>query len=228
MIDALRPAYSSGVNASAMQAGSFVMDGRTRIWCWSDELYAIHGYRRGDVVPTLALVLSHKHPGDLPRIEALNAELFAHGGHVAIYHRIIDAQSHEHRVLTAGEAVLDDAGNLASVSGVMLDLTPTIQWETELAAREAVRGAMGTRGTIAKAEGILMGRLGIGSDDAFKALTSFSNNRNVKLAEVAHALVSLADSPAEAAALGAMIDELQRPPQRAGGRPRPCPPRTGQ
>jgi len=217
-------AYASGVNASVLPAGTFVLDGPTRCMSWSDELYAIHGYKRGEVVPTLALTLAHKHPGDLPRIEAVSAELFTHGGHVAIYHRIIDAQSHEHRVLTAGEAVLDDAGRLASVSGVMLDLTSTIQWETELAARDAVRRAMATRGTIAKAEGLLMGRLGIGSDEAFKLLTSFSNNRNVKLAGVAQALVSLADNPAEAPALGGMIDELrlrrQEPvPAAKAGRP---------
>jgi ANTAR domain/PAS fold len=202
-------AYVSGVGAAAMVAGTFVLDGKTRAMAWSDELYLIHGYRRGDVVPTLALTLAHKHPGDLPRIQAVNRELFTHGGHVAIYHRVIDAQSREHRVLTAGEAVLDQAGNLESVSGVMLDLTSTIQWETELAARDAVRGAMSTTGTIAKAEGILMGRLGIGSDEAFKILAGFSNNRNVKLAGVAQALVSLADSRAEADALGTLIHELQ-------------------
>lgn len=209
-------AYSSGVGSSAMMAGTFVLDGKSHTMSWSDELYTIHGYRRGDVVPTLALTLAHKHPGDLPRIEALNEELFAHGGHVAIYHRVIDAQSHEHRVLTAGEAVLDEAGNLESVSGVMLDLTATIQWETELASREAIRGAMGTRGTIAKAEGILMGRLGICSDEAFKILTTFSNNRNVKLADVAQALVSLAESPAEREAMGAYVRELKQARPRPG------------
>ena len=211
-------AYTSGVGSSAMLAGTFLLDGRSQTMSWSDELYLIHGYRRGDVVPTLALILAHKHPGDLPRIQALTEELFAHGGHAAIYHRIIDAQSREHRVLTAGEAVLDADGNLESVSGVMLDLTPTIQWETELAAREAIRGALGTRGTISKAEGILMGRLRIGSDEAFKILTTFSNNRNVKLAGVASALVSLADRPAEEKAMGALINELKQARPRPGSR----------
>ncbi|MDQ0754250.1 PAS and ANTAR domain-containing protein [Arthrobacter sp. B3I4] len=204
------PAYSSGLGSTAMTAGTFVLDGKSLLMSWSDELYVIHGYRRGEVVPTLALTLAHKHPGDLPRIQAVNEELFVHGGHVAIYHRVIDAHSHEHRVLTAGEAVLDEAGHLESVSGVMLDLTSTIQWETEMASREAIRGAMGTRGTIAKAEGILMGRLGIGSDDAFKILTTFSNNRNVKLAGVACALVALADSPAERQAMASLIHELKQ------------------
>jgi PAS domain S-box-containing protein len=200
--------YSSALGTSTLLAGTFVFDGRSRVMQWSDELYTIHGYRRGDVVPTMELTLAHKHPDDLPRVQAVSSELFAHGGHVAIYHRVIDARNNLHRVLTAGEAVLDEAGNLSSISGVMLDLTSTVQRETELAAREAVQGAVGTRSTIAKAAGILMGRLGIGSDEAFKLLATYSNNRNTKLAGIACTLVALADTPANGKALGAFIHEL--------------------
>jgi hypothetical protein len=202
--------YSRALGTSTLLAGTFVFDGQSRTMQWSDELYTIHGYRRGDVVPTMELTMAHKHPEDLPRIQAVNSELIAHGGHVAIYHRLIDARSHLHRVLTAGEAVLDEAGNLSSISGVMLDLTSTIQRETELAAREAVLGAVGTRGTISKAAGILMGRLGIGSDEAFKLLAGYSNNRNIKLATVAETLVALADTPADGKALGRFIHELSQ------------------
>jgi hypothetical protein len=202
--------YSSALGTSTLLAGTFVFDGQSRTMQWSDELYTIHGYRRGDVVPTMELTMAHKHPEDLPRIQAVNSELIAHGGHVAIYHRLIDARSHLHRVLTAGEAVLDEAGNLSSISGVMLDLTSTIQRETELAAREAVLGAVGTRGTISKAAGILMGRLGIGSDEAFKLLAGYSNNRNIKLATVAETLVALADTPADGKTLGRFIHELSQ------------------
>ncbi|GAP54310.1 hypothetical protein AHiyo6_08750 [Arthrobacter sp. Hiyo6] len=200
--------YSSTLGASPLTAGTFILDGTTRAMWWSDELYDIHGYHRGDVVPTLELTLAHKHRDDLPRIQAVNRELFAHGGHVAIYHRVIDAQSHEHRVLTAGEAVLDQAGKLLTVSGVMLDLTSTVHRETQLAAREAVQGALATRATIAKAEGILIGRLGIASEEAFKLLVTYSNNRNIKLAGVACALVTLADNPADLTPLGQFIQEL--------------------
>jgi len=67
---------------------------------------------------------------------------------------------------------------------------------------------VGTRSTIAKAAGILMGRLGIGSDEAFKLLATYSNNRNTKLAGIACTLVALADTPANGKALGAFIHEL--------------------
>jgi hypothetical protein len=212
--------YSSGLDASTILAGTFTMDGKTKVMLWSDEIYSIHGYRPGDIVPTLDLTLAHKHPEDLPRIQALNADLFAHGGRVAIYHRLIDAHSHEHTVLTAGEAVLDQAGRLSIVSGLMLDLTSTIHGETELDAREAVQGALGTRETIANAAGILIGRLGIGSAEAFELLVSYSNNRNIKLASVANGLVSLAGNPADFSAMGAFVKNLQETHQRHRPPPR--------
>ena len=33
-------------------------------WQWSDGVYAIHGFHRGEVVPTTALLLSHAHAAD--------------------------------------------------------------------------------------------------------------------------------------------------------------------
>lgn len=94
--------YSSALGASALLAGTFVFDVQAGTMEWSDELYAIHGYRRGDVVPTLKLLLAHKHPEDLARIQEISAEVYAHGGHVAVYHRVIDAALRERKVLTAG------------------------------------------------------------------------------------------------------------------------------
>ncbi len=188
-----RPLYVSRPGRGELLAGSFVLDGKTQAMEWSDEMYAIHGYERGEVVPTLALTLAHKHPEDLPRIQKVHEELFARGGHVAIYHRIIDANSREHKVLTAGEAFLDRAGHLRAVTGVMLDLTSTVHYETSAAAREAVQGAMGTRCLIAKAQGILMGRAAVSSAEAFKLMRVYSNNANLKLSDVAATLAALAD-----------------------------------
>jgi hypothetical protein len=33
---------------------------------WSDSVYRLYGYRPGQVVPSSALGLGHKHPDDLP------------------------------------------------------------------------------------------------------------------------------------------------------------------
>lgn len=44
--------------------GSFRLSLGTGRSEWSEGLYRIHGYTRGEVVPTTELVLAHKHPDD--------------------------------------------------------------------------------------------------------------------------------------------------------------------
>lgn len=83
---------------------------------------------------------------------------------------------------------------MTCMEGVMIDLTSTLQRETEQTAREAVKGATSTRSVIDQARGILMGQLKMGSEDAFQMLVSTSSHRNVKLVVVAAELVQLANS----------------------------------
>lgn len=139
--------------------------------------------------------------------------MLAVGGHVAVYHRIIDAHGREHKVLTAAEAFLDAGGQLRSVAGVTLDLTATVHEETVTAAQEAILGAMGTRCVITQAQGILMGRIGITSEEAFEILRIYSNNANIKLADVALTLVTLAEQAKDPAPLENYLQVL-----RTGGR----------
>ena len=44
--------------------GTFLVDFTRSQAHWSDGMFAIHGYVRGEVVPTLDLILAHKHPED--------------------------------------------------------------------------------------------------------------------------------------------------------------------
>jgi hypothetical protein len=143
---------------------------------WSDGMFELHGYQRGDVVPTLELLYSHKHPEDRPRCEEIVAQVCRTGGYFCMYHRIIDARGRTRRVLTSGDAIMNAEGIVTSIEGVMVDLTSS------------------TRSVIDQARGILMGQLGMGSEDAFQMLVSTSSHRNVKLVVVAAELVQLANS----------------------------------
>jgi hypothetical protein len=202
--------YSSALEAGDCTAGTFFIDAVTGVMTWSDELYRIHGYQRGEVVPTLELALAHKHPGDRAKLREMNAGLAQAGGHFASYHRLIDSHQREHRVLTTGEAVLDANGRLSSITGIMVDLTSTVRAETERAARDAVAGAVRARAVIERALGILMGRRGINADAAFSLLSVHSNHTNTKLAAIASQLVGLAENPHNAAALTTFIHDLLR------------------
>jgi PAS domain S-box-containing protein len=175
---------------------------------WSDGMFQLHGYARGEVVPTVELLFAHKHPEDRPRCEEIVAQVTATGGYFCMYHRIIDSRGRTRRVLTSGEAIMDHAGKVTAIEGVMIDLTSTLQRETEATARDAVAGATSTRSVIDQACGILMGQLKLGSDDAFQLLVSTSSHRNVKLVVVAAELVQLANTPAAGGYLDAAVKAI--------------------
>jgi hypothetical protein len=175
---------------------------------WSDGLFQLHGYERGEVVPTVELLLSHTHPDDRARAGGILAEVIRTGGRYCIYHRIIDSRSRVHRVLTSGEGA-DAEGNVTAVDGLMLDLTAIMRRETEQTAHDAVEGATATRTVIDQARGILMGRLLISSDAAFQLLAGYSSHRNRKICVVAADLLRLFDNPDGTEQLAAAVKAIQ-------------------
>ncbi|MBX7444828.1 PAS and ANTAR domain-containing protein [Arthrobacter sp. MAHUQ-56] len=183
---------------------------------WSDGMFRLHGYRRGEVVPTMELVFAHKHPEDRSKCEEIVAQVARTGGFFCMYHRIVDARGRTRRVLTSGEAMVDAERKATVLEGVMVDLTRTLQRETEQTAREAVAGATSTRTVIDQARGILMGQLKLGSEDAFQMLVSTSSHRNVKLVVVAAELVQLANSAEARRYLDRAVRAIQLHGQAAG------------
>ncbi|MDQ0731027.1 PAS and ANTAR domain-containing protein [Arthrobacter sp. B1I2] len=214
--------YSSALGDSESDAGTFKVDMKPGgpAFQWSDGMYRLHGYHRGEVVPTLELVFAHKHPDDRERCEEILAQVSQTGGYFCMYHRIVDARGRTRRVLTSGEAILGTNGSLAALEGVVVDLSRTLQRETEQTARKAVAGATATRTVIDQARGILMGQLKLGSDDAFQMLVSTSSHRNVKLVAVAAELVQLANCPESRIHLDRAVRAIQLHGRadRTGGR----------
>ncbi|MBD1538894.1 MULTISPECIES: PAS and ANTAR domain-containing protein [Pseudarthrobacter] len=200
--------YSSALGDNQCVAGTFHADVATGKLHWSDAMFQLHGYRRGEVVPTLELLFSHKHPEDRPKCEEIVAQVVRTGGYFCMYHRIIDAQGRTRRVLTTGDALVE-GGRVSALEGVMIDLTSTLQRETEQTARDAVIGATSTRTVIDQARGILMGQLNMGSEDAFQMLVSTSSHRNVKLVVVAAELVQLANSAESRKYLQAAVKAIE-------------------
>jgi PAS domain-containing protein len=86
------------------------------------------------------------------------------------------------------------------------------------AERDGLRRAMRTRAVIEQAKGVLMAQQGIDAEAAFDQLTAMSQHANIRLAELAAALVGrVAPVPGE--------PERAGPPER--GRPVAVPPRPG-
>ncbi|MHC6231845.1 PAS and ANTAR domain-containing protein [Arthrobacter sp. MMS24-T111] len=160
---------------------------------WSDGLYRIHGYTRGQVVPTVELVLAHKHPDDRDAACQLIQTLARAGGQGSNFHRIIDGRGRERRVLTVAEADRDGTGNVAGIHGLTIDLTRALAIETGHAATAALVNAYATRSVIEQAKGILMGYFNIGAAEAFDRLTGQSQHTNIKVSALAGHLVAAAD-----------------------------------
>ncbi|OUS89636.1 hypothetical protein CA951_36150 [Rhodococcus sp. NCIMB 12038] len=50
------------------RVGSFPFLLHAQRWEWSDAVAQMHGYQPAEIVPTTALLLSHKHPEDHPHV----------------------------------------------------------------------------------------------------------------------------------------------------------------
>lgn len=180
-------------NRERAPAGSFVLDLESGLAEWSDGLFAIHGYHRGEVVPTVDMILAHKHPEDREPIRGLIRQLCSSGGQGAFFHRLLDSRGRERLVLTVAEARGDGPGRITSIHGLTVDLTGTVAAETGPAAAAAVSGAYASRTLIEQAKGIIMGRLEVGAEEAFGVLARISHHTNTKLSAVASELVEAAD-----------------------------------
>lgn len=163
-------------------------------WWWSDEVYVIHGFRSGEVVPTLELVMSHKHPDDLEKCRALLATAIDIGYRFSHYHRILDAHGRERRLLVVGEGHSDDQGCVVGLSGYMIDLTKARRDDLEPAIREAIDNVLSARGRIEQTKGAIMLARGVDADTAFALLHQASCSNNRKIRDVAAAVVDQLNS----------------------------------
>jgi hypothetical protein len=173
--------------------GPFRYNVVTKAWWWSDDLYRIHGFEPGDVVPTTELFVRHKHPDDAAVATAIILNAFTSGEPFALWHRIIDARLRTRTVVSVGEGVCDEAGSLVEVRGYMVDVTGSKRSQTARDIDEAVRRSAESRGTIEQAKGILMATLTVDAEEAFSRLKRRSQNINVKLRDLAQDLLRQVD-----------------------------------
>lgn len=173
--------------------GSFTLSLETGLSTWSEGLFRMHGYTRGEVVPTAELVIAHKHPEDRDATRQLINTLGRDGGQGSNFHRIIDSRGKEHRVLTVAEADRDETGKVIAIHGLSIDLTRAIAIESGHAAASALVNAYASRGVIEQAKGILMGYFNISPAEAFAHISQCSQNTNTKVAVVAAGLVAAAE-----------------------------------
>ncbi|MFI2104597.1 PAS and ANTAR domain-containing protein [Isoptericola sp. NPDC019693] len=190
-------------------------------WWWSAETYEIHGFEPGEVVPTTSLVLAHKHPEDRERVRRLLAGARRTRAPFASVHRIMDARGRERTVVLTGQVeTIPEAAGVEAIRGAVTDITHDLDERARQEASRQVAAAAESRGTIDQAKGMLTLLYDVGPDEAFRLLRATSNDRNIRLRDLAARVLEVArrDGPDARRSL----DRLLRPePSGPAGPPRP-------
>ncbi|MHA7240525.1 ANTAR domain-containing protein [Arthrobacter sp. TMS1-12-1] len=158
---------------------------------WSDELYRIHGYERGDIVPTLELGMSHFDPADRDAVRAFWTKVTTTGGPSSVYASLRDLQGRTRKILISADLIHEDAEPVG-VWALVVDLTRSIHADRHQLANEAVAASALSRAVIEQAKGILMGRAGITATEAFQQISSHSQRINRKVVVVAQEIIDRA------------------------------------
>ena len=158
------------------------------IFRWSDGLYRMYGYERGEVVPSMEMVLPHVEPEDRPRVLAYWDHVSKHGGPSSIYVSIRDRKDRQHKLLYSADYIMDGTTPIG-VWGVVVDLTTSIHTDRHQLATEAVAASAVNRAAIEQAKGILMGRTGITADEAYGLMSHLSQDTNRKVYAIAQEII---------------------------------------
>ena len=219
-----RPLPQPAPNASSPRrlAGRYRYDRRAGSWTWSPEMSALLNLARNGAHPCTELLARCIHPGDRPRVLDAIAGACSAGVPFALRVRLGSRGGVERPAVLVGEPVVDAAGAVDALEGVLVELPPEPRppaarpgggeseddrvqaLETEVTQ---LRTAMSSRAAIEQAKGILMLLTSCGEQVAFDLLAHISSNSHRKVRDVAVAIV---ESAAGHAGLPEDIQTLMR------------------
>ncbi|WP_438944075.1 ANTAR domain-containing protein [Nocardia blacklockiae] len=174
--------------------GSFRFWFADQRWEWSDEIFAMHGYRPGEIVPTTELLLAHKHPEDRAHVEEILTKAVRSGASFSSRHRFLDTAGREHQAVVLADRIIDDEGVVVGTAGYYLDLTETFAAQRQEVLDETLPGLYESRAVIEQAKGVLMRVYRINAHQAFDVLRWRSQETNVKLRDLCAQLIAELDT----------------------------------
>jgi len=170
-------------------SGAFRFDPTSGTWTWADEVFAIYGFLPGEVLPTTELILSHQHPEDREAVDGFLARALRTGGTGSLWHRVLDAHAKVRQVVTTASGQLDGEGAPIGLSGQVVEVTEVVRRAVAHEVDAALDLIGQSRPLIEQAKGALMSAYAVDADEAFALLRRYSQQRNVKVREVARVLV---------------------------------------
>jgi anti-anti-sigma factor len=189
--------------------GSYCYAAGDDTWQWSDGIYAIHGFHRGEVVPTTALLLGHAHTADRGQAAKSITGCLRDGELFSVLYRIVDAAGQLRWALIAGEGTFDACGAVTGIRGYLIDVTESQAQAKSQEVASVLRKAIASRARIEQAKGALMLVYGLDAEAAFALLSWQSQRSNVKLRDLAERLVAAVGGDTHAsAAIRQRLDEI--------------------
>ncbi|GAA2245373.1 PAS and ANTAR domain-containing protein [Promicromonospora sukumoe] len=181
---------------STSPVGRYRLDLATGEWAWSDEVYVMHGFEPGQVVPTTPLMLSHKHPDDRDRVDGVLLEAAETGQPFSSVHRILDAAGETRTLAVTGQGLRDpESGRVTELFGYFIDVTDSHRAAAARDATASIRASAQRRAVIEQAKGVLMVVYGVDEEEAFGLLREASNLANIAVRDIALTLVDLFSGP---------------------------------
>ncbi|WP_309234899.1 PAS and ANTAR domain-containing protein [Nocardia sp. XZ_19_385] len=159
-------------------------------WEWSPEVYAMHGYRPGEVEPTTELLLAHKHPEDRSQVAESIARSIREGQPFSSQHRFLDTAGDEHHVMIVSEGILDAAGTAIGTRGYYIDLNEALETAERATLDAVVPDVVEAHAVIEQAKGVLLLMYSITADQAFNVLSWRAQETNSELRDIAEALIA--------------------------------------
>jgi PAS domain S-box-containing protein len=176
--DSIEQALAGG---SPQRVGWFRFYFDDQRWEWSEEVQRLHGYEPGTVVPTTAVVLSHKHPEDRRQVAATIDEIVRSRQPFSTRHRIIDVAGNVHAVVVVGDQLTDERGTPVGTQGFYIDVTEDERQDHQERVTVEVAQIAENRAAIEQTKGMLMVVYGVHAPAAFNLLKWRSQETNVKL-----------------------------------------------
>lgn len=172
--------------------GGFRLDLGSDRWTWTDEIYAMHGFAPGEIVPSTALTITHIHPDDRQGAIDLLERARSDGSPFSSVHRVIDAQGHLRVLGVTGQGRRDANGEIVELVGYFVDLSESQRAAVDRDATKHIAAGAAGRASIEQAKGILMAGLHVTDDTAFAILRGRSNDTNIPLRTLAREFVDVA------------------------------------
>jgi hypothetical protein len=158
-------------------------------WIWSDAVYTLHGYEPREIPATTRALLQHKHPDDRARAAEVLESAMRDGEPYSCYHRIVDRSQRIHTVLSVGRGIKGPGDVVERVEGFFVDLTDIRRDETQAEVSVALTRIAEHREAIDLAKGMIMLACRCDAERAFEVLRQWSQDRNVKVHDIARSMV---------------------------------------